>query len=320
MGVTNKQVRKKIKDDFQKFYKEDNYSIIDPVAVNSKIDPSVFLVGSCTNVFKHKFLNNSNGNRYVLVQPSLNSKYLTNLYTDNIERYGSFYVTLGVLDDYSNLDKMIEKAYLYLTDVLGFSKNDIKLIVNSSDEDILNVSLKIKGLTSEIIEKDISRNHFGEHKGCVISGRTMRFNYNNRFSDSDKCIANISIYEYQDQILGIEMSSTVDVLHLEKANATNTNETSVLMDLKPTGKTSELKLYECISAIGTLLKDGVYPNSSKMTGRILKKYNQALKILLEKSNVDYANAVEYIKYFVANEYEEYLQYSDDDIGRSIMKR
>lgn len=321
ISIMNKENREKIREDFKKFYRDNNYKILDPVSVNSKIDPTVFLVGSCTSVFKSIFLNKEvDSNGFIIAQPSVNSKFLENIYSDGKGRYGSYYVTLGVLDNYSNMERTLDLAYNYITNVLGFSPSNIKFIVNTKDYDFLEAISKINGMNSPIIEREISRNAFGKYKGDIIVGRTLRINYVNENNNSDSCIMNMSTYEHNDKTLGIEVSTSIDVLALEKMNYTTTIETSVLQDLNYTTDNTMLKLYECLSVIGTLMKDGVIPNSSKMDGRIFKRYNKALEYLLGKLGMDYDTAISLINYFIINEQNIDNKGSHERIKELILKR
>ena len=317
----NKENREKIIEEFKKFYKDNNYKILDSVAVNSKIDPTVFLVGSCTSVFKTIFLNNEvDMNGYIVVQPSINSKFLENIYSEEKGRYGSYYITLGVLDNYSNIGRALELSYKYLTNVIGFLPSNLKFVVNNSDQDFIDAISNINGLDSPIIEGKNSLHTFGKYKDDVITGRALKINYINEINNSDSCIMNISTYEYKGKTLGVEVSTTVDVLLLETMNYINTIESSVLEDLNQRADTNMLKLYECISVIGTLMKDGVYPNSSRMDGKIFKRYNRALKYLSEKLNIDYDTIADYTKYFILNEHNMDIDKTHEKVKELISKR
>ena len=81
-----------------------------------------------------------------------------------------------------------------------------------------------------------------------------------------------------------------------------------------------LKLYECISVIGTLMKDGVYPNSSRMDGKIFKRYNRALKYLSEKLNIDYDTIADYTNYFILNEHNMDIDKTHEKVKELISKR
>lgn len=64
-----------VKNSFTEFFMDIGFKKVDSVELNSKIDSSVFLIGSCTNIFKQYFLNgNIHSNGHVLVQPSINKE------------------------------------------------------------------------------------------------------------------------------------------------------------------------------------------------------------------------------------------------------
>ena len=255
-----------------------------------------------------------------MVQPSINSKFLEKIYSEDIGRYGSYYVTLGILDNYSNLERTLNLAYNYIINVVGLSPSNIKFIVNVKDHDFIEAISKIDGLKSPVIKSKVLPHTFGVYKDERIMGRALKINYINRKNNTDSCIMNISTYEYKGKTLGVEVSTTVDALLLEKMNYTNSNETSVLEDLCHTTDNNMLKLYECLSVIGTLMKDDVIPNSSKMTGKIFKRYNRALEYLLGKLNMDYDTVADFVNYFIENEHNVSNEKSHEKVKELISKR
>ena len=66
---------------------------------------------------------------------------------------------------------------------------------------------------------------------------------------------------------------------MEKYSLKNTMCLSPLNDIKVADTSIDLKYYDCITAVSALLHAGVMPNSSHMSGRILKKYIKLLYLI-----------------------------------------
>ena len=74
-----------VKDGFYNFFGNKGYKLEPAVSIASKVDPSVFLVGSCTNIFKQfVFGNTINYTGHALVQPAINSKYIPDISVGDI--------------------------------------------------------------------------------------------------------------------------------------------------------------------------------------------------------------------------------------------
>ena len=81
-----------------------------------------------------------------------------------------------------------------------------------------------------------------------------------------------------------------------------------------------IKLLECISTVAILIKDGVRPNSSQMSGRIFKKYNRALAYLVEKQKISYEEVIELIRKYVNLEFDTDINKADEEIIGMVLKK
>ena len=306
-----------VKKMFFNYLKESGYEILDCVAVNSKIDSSVFLVGSCTNVFKPIFLSDRISDfGHFIIQPSINSKYVDCLYNDALERYSSNYITLGVLDRYDNLSRIMHTAFEFLLKM--FDAKSLSVRANSIDTDFTRIiSRDYNEIKLILCGGDKCRNHFGTYNGLQICGRCIQFFHYNENACSDECFANLSVYEYNGDCVGVEFSTTVAAINIERFNFKNTNEVNVL---KSVSDNMNIKLLECISTVAILIKDGVRPNSSQMSGRIFKKYNRALAYLVEKQKISYEEVIELIRKYVNLEFDTDINKADEEIIGMVLKK
>lgn len=283
-----------IKDGFLVFFCGKGYELEPGVSIASKVDPSVFLVGSCTNVFKQRVFGDSiSYSGHALVQPAINSKYFPDFNVDSIGKFVSTYTVLGLLHRKENLYQIISDQYNFFTDVVGLDMKNISIKANESDADLCG---SIRGFSNKVIvQGDACRNFFGKHNGIPLLGRNIRFYYNN----NNICV--LSIYRYQDKDVGVESSATVQGLLMEKYSLKNTMCLSPLNDIKVANTSLELKYYDCITAVSELLHAGVVPNSSHMSGRILKKYIKQLYTISNNEN----DFIGLIKYYLAAIYPKH---------------
>lgn len=261
-----------VKDGFYNFFGNKGYKLEPAVSIASKVDPSVFLVGSCTNIFKQfVFGNTINYTGHALVQPAINSKYFPDISVDAIGKFSSTYTVLGLLHRTDNLNQIVTDQYSFFTDVVGLNAKKISIKANKADKDLCD---SIRGFSNKIIvQGDNCRNFFGKYNWNPLVGRNIRFYYNN----NNICV--LSIYRYQDKDVGIESSATIQGLLMEKYSLKNTMCLSPLNDIKVADTSIDLKYYDCITAVSELLHAGVMPNSSHMSGRILKKYIKLLYLI-----------------------------------------
>ncbi|MBR4507376.1 MAG: hypothetical protein IKP24_02470 [Alphaproteobacteria bacterium] len=265
----------RIKSDFITFFKEKGYVLEPSVALNSKIDPSVFLVGNCTNVFKQRLLNQNIGNSgHVLVQPAINSKKIPDFFSQEIKRFSSSYTSLGILHELKYLHDVITLQYEFFTQIVGLDSAKISISVNFNDKDFIDALKHYRNLNI-ITENESCRNKFGQCGDFLLTGRNIRFYYNG----NNICV--LSVYQNGKKDLAIESSSTIQVLLMEKYSLSNTMAVSVLNDFYQASNNYELKYYDCISTVAEMLHSGIRPNSSHMDGRILKKY---IKIVIQTCN------------------------------------
>ena len=287
----------KVKSDFLNFFKANGYVLEPSVALNSKIDPSVFVVGSCTNVFKPHVLNKDIANTgHALVQPAINSKKFPDFSSQDIKRFSSAYTNLGLLHKVEHLNDIVTNQYDFFTKIVGLDPAKLSITVNSNDKDFMNVLKPYKNL--DIMDQDACRNTFGKCGDFLLTGRNIRFNYNG----NNICV--LSVYQDDKNAnLAVESSSTIQIILTEKYSLKNTMCVSVLNDFYVAEKVNELKYYDCISTISEMLHSRIMPNSSHMDVRILKRYIKAVMQVHDKMNPKIQNYAELIKFYTDSMYK-----------------
>ena len=286
----------KLKSNFVRFITlEKGYKLEPVLPLNSRVDSTVFLIGSCTNVFKPYFLSNTiEGCGHALIQPGINTKDIFFADINQSRRFYSTYTILGLLQSVKNLPIILDDSYELITKVVGLDSTKIRLRVNPKDTDF--ISYIEKKYQFFIGNENCGRHSFGKHNGIFIQGRHISFCYDNQN------IAISCVYEYNGEALGVETSTTVQALIAAKNGFQNTMEASVLNDKYVAKTPQEFNYYDCVSAIAELMHSGVKPNSSHMPGRILKKYINRIAALEKELRITSSYTTELINFYIKASY------------------
>lgn len=286
-----------LQDDFVNFFGNRGYALEPSVPLNSKIDPTVFVIGSCTNVFKQFLLGKPISDAgHMLVQPSVNSKYLPDITDPGIGRYASSYTNIGLLKDLWGLQDIVKDQYDFFINIVKFDPDKLSIKVNRNDADFLKVLAPYKNV--QIVD-DACRNKFGQCGDFLLTGRNIRFYYAN----NNICV--LSIYVNNGTDLAIESSSTLQVLLMEKYALKNTMSVSPLNDFYVANTPIELKYYDCISCVSEMLHSNIMPNSSHMDGRTLKKYIKAVDKIHGEMNAKISDYSALIDFYIQAMYPDY---------------
>ena len=254
-----------LKSDFWDFFLTRGYKQEPAAPLNSKVDPSVFLVGSCTNIFKQYFLNNAiNPQGHALIQPAVNTKQMRPDNLFDTKRFYSTYNVLGLLQQPQRLEQLINDTYTFITTVVGLAPSDLFLRTNYNDIDF--VALAQNKYTCKFEHSDYGTHSFGFYNELPITGRHASFYY------KGNNVTTISMYKYNGEHLGNEMTSTIESLLIAKYGLQNTMQISVLNDYFKAVTHADFYYYDCITAIAEMIYSGIRPNSSHMDGRTFKKY------------------------------------------------
>lgn len=282
---------------FLHLFQDKGYVVQQGINVSSKQDPSVFLIGSTISVLKKHLLSNSNIPKIVLLQKAIRTQSLKKMEQRQQlnTRYGSYFISMGTLAPYSYLDEAIIIAVSYLIS-FGFESSSIMIRVNNSDNDMLLASIRAQREFHYLIEVNgrettFYKHHYGLDKE-KIAGRNINIavlTKNNEWID----IANIIVIEKANKPMAIEFAMGMSNLISCIQGTPHTMLGNIIADIFEMKDLTDYWIGDCISVVSCLQNEGVIPNSSKMQGRLLKRYNNLLVSLCAEKQyapIDLINA------------------------------
>jgi len=143
MVLSSEDIRKHTSDtinSFKNFFSVMGYIEHTPVGINSKIDESVYFVGSTISVFKKYILTNTIPlNGYYLSQRCIRTQNINLLYKDEIPNWASYFTAIGTISRYDKLEDVSHHIWHYLNRILNIKNNDILVKVSSKDDDLLKI-------------------------------------------------------------------------------------------------------------------------------------------------------------------------------------
>ena len=137
------------------------YTEIPSVAISSGIDSTVGLVGSHISVFKKLFSNLPDEGIFMNQDCMRTYNLKASLDDPKPITWGSHFPSIGAMVRYSNLDKVVGDTMFFLSDELNIPEKDIRLIVKSTDSDLLSICQKV----TTNIEIDTKPNSY--YRNCL---------------------------------------------------------------------------------------------------------------------------------------------------------
>lgn len=280
------------------------YTLYRGVNVSSKIDPSVYLIGSTISVFKPFLINESDIiPKCVITQKAIRTQALKNMESGIVSssRYGSYFIAMGTLAPYSSLEETTNIALGYLQSIMP-NKKQLKIRINSEDQDLIAACLQYLSNTEKLIFEfdSMPLKYYQHHYGMDelgITGRNCNIAIEIQFSEWLD-VANIIVIEKNGHPIAVEFAIGMSTLIANAFGFSHTMNGNIIADILPMKEMKDYWIGDCVSVITCLIKEGVVPNSSKMQGRLLKKYIRVLSQLCEEKQIDMIELIE--------KYESYL--------------
>ena len=274
----------KIKRVFSEHFSSLGYLEHSPVAISSGIDSTVRFIGSHISVFKPYVLDkNIPSPGYFMSQDCIRARNLKHLLDDNfLPKWGSYFPSLGTISPPERLHEVCNEAFSLFKDGLKISDDDIKILINSSDKDLLDA-----------VPERFNRNHFDidtyeekyyRHKFGIdgVWGRNFNIAIRDKGTEKFSDVANIIIIENENERLGIEfaLGATTTLKQLyELDHVADCHPVPTISSLE-----HELKYkFEDAVIVSTMLtKEGLQPLSTNNRGRILRSYMRSLSYFRAK--------------------------------------
>lgn len=275
--------------DYLSFYKNQGYQLHEPVRIASRIDPTVQFIGSHISVLKPYFMTQTLPDPgYVMTQPCVRTRNLKN-YNDDafFPNWGSMFHSLGTLARPEHLQEVTGQTYALLSNVWGVKPEDIKVRIQSIDEDLMETSSKVFPASS--FEMDTKPEKYYRHKLGIegVWGRNYNIAIREGKTDTFNDIGNVIVLENKDKKLGIEIALGTSTILKTSKGLSHVLDCHPLVGLeKIKNPAIKVKMEDCIITSMALYHDGLTPSNTHITNRLMKKYMDTLGRLLPQTGLN----------------------------------
>jgi len=233
-------------------------------------------VGSTISVLKPYILTSSiPKNGISLIQPAIRTQQLKNLCRKDgyFSEWASYFIALGTLVNYESLSNTLNDAIQFLS-LLGIPDKDILIRLSSQDKDLLTACFST--VPHIALERDSQPRTYYKHKYGLdehcIQGRNFNFAIRDVRTDDYKDIGNLIVIEKKDVPIAVESAFGMSAIISRIFGCFHTTQATIISEFVECSDYDHCKFADCIAVVVHLILEGVRPNSSKMQGRILKKY------------------------------------------------
>ncbi len=267
---------------FRTFFEGKNYQHRKSALMSSGIDPTVRFVGSHMNTLKADMNNRDIHSPIYIVQPCLKTKNISSYEDPHFyPRYGSYYMSLGLLAPANCLEQICLDTHEYLLSCKSIHDQNISYLVSSSDTEMLT-ALK-RSLPKGIIHVDTLPEHKYDHQYGInrVSGRVIRVMLQNDSDKEAEMIAVIALLTHEEEG-HLFTEATIGIASILKLTENLSNVMDVY-PLSPLGNSClHLQVEDILVATIELYQEGLRPSNKHNRNRILKKYIKHLFALCEK--------------------------------------
>ena len=129
-----------LEKEYTSFFVSHGYTELDAVEITSRIDNTVYLVNSATNLFK-PFLANDDTCIFV-AQPSMRTQILHDYYCEEHEtEYPTCFKSFGVYVSWVHLQKLIDDCIKFFVNI-GFQIDNMRIRASYDDQILIDAAKK----------------------------------------------------------------------------------------------------------------------------------------------------------------------------------
>ena len=257
-----------LEQSFTSYFSNHEYSQLGSVGISSKIDPTVYLVNSATNLFKQYF-----GEDNVSVftyQKSMRTQILTNYYqVDQETEFPSFFESYGAYVSLDNLDKIINDSIEFFI-TLGFDCQKMRVRAAKNDPILIDAIDRMQSVRE--IHWDDRLHKYDHHYGDDVTGHAIKLDYYQAWAKKHKNLCYFILIYKQGIPIGAELATSDQLILMRLNELKYAISASKVSDILPLNSFYERRFADSIVGMAHMIYEGIRPNSSNTNGRTLKKY------------------------------------------------
>ena len=266
------QEHKWLEHAFRSFYARRGYTALAPVRITSRIDPTVYLVNSATNLFKQYIADDDVC--VFAIQPSMRTQILCDYYSEENEtEYPTCFDSYGAYVSANHLQKLIDDSIAFFSSI-GFDPSRMRIRASYDDPSLTEAAAS--SAVGHAVEMDRRSEKYSHIYGGNVTGRAIKLDYYQEWQHKHKNLCYF-ILMYENGIArGVEMATSDQLILMRLHNLQYAVSVAAITDFIPARSFPERRLADSISGAAHLLREGLRPNSSNTNGRTLKKYLNAV--------------------------------------------
>lgn len=295
---------------FRSYFSSQGYHEHTPVDINSRLDPSVYFIGSTISVLKpYLFAASIPEPGLFLVQRCVRTQNSKLLLTDSeMPKWASYFQSIGTLSPITKLKQVCMDVWNFLHISLGIPKHDIMIRASSRDQDLLEFWTEMNdGPCLDIDSFPISyyRHQYGHEEW---HGRNINFALRQEGGQHFADIGNLIVLEHRDgQAGGVELAFGISTLNARKFSLKHPIEASLISTAIPFDLLRTCKLADAMAVALHLTRERLRPTASNTRGRILRTYIRGIDYLSRQARLNPSQVQQCIQLY---ELEEYGAVSD----------
>lgn len=295
-----------ITSQFDQFYASRGYLRLEPARITSRIDRTVYLTNSATNLFKSHF---GEKNCYFARQKSMRTQILTDYYREETEtEYPTYFVSFGAFAPISCFGKLIEDTIDFHIH-LGFLPEDMRLRISS--EETFLADYAYSSILKDHVFSDHKGNKFDHVYGDGVYGRAIKFDYYQEKIQRYKNLGYFLVIKKDEEILGCEYASSDQLILMRLKQIRYAIAASNAADLFQTGTFMQRRFADSLVGTAHLIYEGIRPQSSDTNGRTLKKYISALKYFSQCLKIAEADIPRMVDQYLNLEYGKTYAFAEE---------
>lgn len=271
----------KLDREFYSFFTRRGYTKLDPVGITSRVDDTVYLVNSATNLFK-PFISN-NDTRIFVAQPSMRTQILNDYYCQETEtEYPTCFKSLGVYVSLNYLQMLIDDCVEFFLHI-GFETS--KMRIRASYDDIMLLDVATKSIIGKSIVFDSKSEKYEHNYGLNLTGRAIKLDYYQDWSAKHKNLCYFIIISENGIPKGAEMATSDQLIVMRQNNLKYAISASKIAEILPTETFIQRRFADSIVGASNMIYERIRPNSSNTNGRTIKKYIKATRFFGELQKI-----------------------------------
>lgn len=300
-----------IENAFDEHFSQKGYKREEPVAVSSRVDPTVDFVGSKISALKHFVLSGNIAEQgHYLIQDCFRTKGMKKLKTIEPSKFGSCFRTMGILTN-PDVGKVVFDTFDFLINRIGIKPQDLLIKINTDDKDLIAVTNSVAGNIQR--EENAVDSHYQHKYGLDeqgIFGRDFNIAVRKQRTGEFVTVGTVVLMEQNNRKIGVDMGIGNLALAMCNFGRDNTLAVSRIADVIDVDGIETQRLADALMGLALLQKEHVHDISShadrtaKTCRWKFNKYEDAVVYWKSQFGLSDEQILEYMQRYIDLEFKK----------------